>query len=63
MAIQDQIAKMVAERAGIDPDTATKAVDAMLGFLNENPDKVAELLGDDSPLGDAASKVTKLFGR
>lgn len=63
MAIQDQLAKMIAERAGIDPATAAKAADAVVGFLKENPEKVTELLGDDSPIGDAASKITKLFGR
>lgn len=63
MSIQEQLAKIVAERAGIDQATATKAADAVVGFLKDNPEKVTELLGDDSPLGDAASKITKLFGR
>ena len=63
MAIQDQLTKMIAERAGIDPATAAKAADAVVGFLKENPEKVTELLGVDSPIGDAASKITKLFGR
>lgn len=63
MAIQEQLARMIAERAGIDPETATKAADAVIGFLKENPERVTELLGDDSPLGDAAAKITRLFGR
>ena len=63
MAIQDQLTKMIADRAGIDPATAAKAADAVVGFLKENPEKVSELLGDDSPIGDAGSKITKLFGR
>lgn len=61
--MQEQIAKIIAERAGIDPATAEKAANAVIGFLKENPEKLTALLGEDSPFGDAAGKITKLFGR
>ena len=61
--MEEQIAKVISERAGIDEATALKAANAVIGFLKENPEKISGLLGDDSPLGDAADKITKLFGR
>ena len=61
--MQDQLIKFISERAGIDPATAEKAANAAIDFLKQNPDKLTALLGDDSPRGDAASKITKLFGR
>ncbi len=61
--MEEQIARVIAERAGIDEATALKAANAVVGFLRENPEKLTELLGDDSPLGDAADRITKLFGR
>lgn len=61
--MEEQIAKVISERAGIDEATALKAANAVMGFLKENPEKLTAFLGDDSPLGDAADKITKLFGR
>jgi hypothetical protein len=61
--MEEQIAKVIAERTGLDPAMALKAANAVMGFIKENPEKLSALLGDDSPLGDAADKITKLFGR
>src|SRR5687768_9651170 len=61
--VEEQIAKVIAERTGLDPAMALKAANAVMDFIKENPEKLSGLLGDDSPLGDAAEKITKLFGR
>lgn len=61
--MEEQIANAIAQRTGLDPATALKAANAVMDFLKENPEKLTALLGDDSPLGDAAGKITKLFGR
>ncbi len=60
--MKEKIIELVCERANISEDAATKAVDAVFGFLKEHPDQVTGLLGDFDA-GDALSSVTKLFGR
>ena len=60
--MEEQIARVIAERAGIDPATA-QAAQAVIGFIRENPEKLTAFLGEDSPLGDAANKISHLFGR
>lgn len=61
----DKLIELVAERAGISPEIAGKAVEAVLGFLKENPEQVAGLLGNfgAGDLGEVATKLSKLFGR
>lgn len=61
----DKIIEIVAERAGISPEVAEKAVDAVLGFLKENPEQITALLGNfaGDDLGEIAGKLGKLFGR
>ncbi len=61
----DKIIEIVAERAGISPEVAEKAVDAVLGFLKENPEQITALLGNfaGGDLGEIAGKLGKLFGR
>lgn len=61
----DKIIEIVAERAGISPEIAAKAVDAVVGFLKENPEQITALLGNvgGGDLGEVAGKLGKLFGR
>lgn len=61
--MEEQIAKAISERTGLDPAMALKAANAVMDFIKENPEKLSGLLGDDSPLGGAADKITKMFGR
>jgi hypothetical protein len=61
--VEEQTARVIAERAGIDPATAQKAAQAVIGFIKDNPEKLTAFLGEDSPLGDAANKISHLFGR
>ncbi len=61
--MNDQIVKTVAQKAGVDAALVDKVLDALQGFLKENPDKLSAFLGDDSPLGDVGGKLGKLFGR
>jgi ABC-type nitrate/sulfonate/bicarbonate transport system substrate-binding protein len=59
--MDDQIAKLVSQKAGIDPAVVEKVLGALQGFLKENPDKVGAFLGQDSPGGGAAGMLGKLF--
>ena len=61
----DRIVEIVADRAGISPEIAEKAVNAVLGFLKENPEQVTALLSNvtGGDLGEVAGKLGKLFGR
>ena len=56
--MEDQIAKVIAEKAGIDPAAAQKAAAAVIGFIKENPHKITALLG-----GPKAGIVSRLFGK
>ena len=38
--MNDQIAKLVSEKAGVDPAVVEKVLGALQGFLKENPDKL-----------------------
>lgn len=59
MDIKGEIIARVTERAGIDADTAGKAVDSVIDFLKENPEKVASLVGNIELPG----ALKGLFGR
>lgn len=64
--MDEQIVSLIVERVGIDPATAQKVVDTVMGFLKENPEKLTALLGgDDGKLdaGDIAKKLGGLFNR
>ncbi len=64
--MDEQIINLIVERVGIDPATAQKVVDTVMGFLKENPEKLTALLGgDDGKLdaGDIAKKLGGLFNR
>lgn len=62
--MKEQLIELVTEKAGIDAGQAEAAVDAVLGFLKDNPSELKGLLGDDagSPdirerIGDARDKI------
>lgn len=60
MNMNEDLIASVAERAGLPPDKASAAVEAVLGFLKENPDKVSGLLGIEqgaSKMGEAKEKL------
>lgn len=60
--MKDQLVRLLMERANLDEEKANKAVDTVMEFLKENPDKLSGLLGDDR-VQDATKKLGKLFGR
>jgi hypothetical protein len=60
----DQIVSMVASKVGIPADQAQKAVEAVLGYLRENPDQIKSLVGVDmGSAGGMMGRVGKMFGR
>ncbi len=61
--MNDQIVKMVAQKAGVDAALVEKVLDTLQGFLKENPDKLTAFLGEESPIGEVGGKLGKLFGR
>jgi hypothetical protein len=52
----------VVGRTGIDRATAEKAVDAVMDFLKDNPERLTEIAGQVG-LGDVGQRLGKLFGR
>ena len=70
----DEIIGTIAERLGLDEGMVASVVDAVFGFLKDNPEKAVGLLGgipgleglgEISGLGDLeeiGSKLGKLFG-
>jgi len=59
--MNEQIAKLVSEKAGVDAAVVEKVLGALQGFLKENPDKLSAFLGEESPGGDIAGKLGKFF--
>lgn len=60
--MKEQLIAIIVDKTGIDAAKAGQAVDAVLGFLKENPEKLSALLADDR-LDDVTEKLGKLFGR
>lgn len=60
--MKEQLVKLLMEKANLDEEKANKAVDTIMGFLKENPDKLSGMLGEGG-IGEAAGKIGKLFGR
>jgi hypothetical protein len=73
--MRDQLISLLAERVGLNEDQAGQAVDAVLGFVKENPqqllgllgdnpEQLMGLLGDNAPvdLDDLKGSIGKLFG-
>lgn len=64
--MKEKLIGAVAEKAGIPAAQASAAVDAVLGFLKENPDSIRGLLGGDDDGGiidDVKEKIGGIFGR
>ena len=62
--MKEKLIEVVTEKAGIDAGQAEAAVDAVLGFLKDNPADMKGLLSDDAAshdirerIGDAREKI------
>jgi hypothetical protein len=55
----EKLIEMVAEKTGLPADKAQAAVEAVLGYLKENPDQVKGLVGleGDDLLGQAKERL------
>ncbi len=60
--MKEKLIELVCERAGISEEAATKAVDTILGYLKDNPEKLQELVGGMSS-SNALSGLAKRFRR
>ena len=60
--MKEKLIAAVVERTGIDPVTADKAVDAVIDFLKDDPERITKLLGQ-AGLEDIGGSIGKLFGR
>lgn len=55
--MKEKLVELVTEKAGIDAGQAEAAVDAVLGFLKENPADMKELLSADPGSGDIRERL------
>ncbi|MCA9830362.1 MAG: hypothetical protein R3B97_09115 [Dehalococcoidia bacterium] len=55
--MKEQIVELVTEKAGIDATQAEAAVDAVLGFLKDNPADVKGLLSTDTGSSDLRDRI------
>jgi hypothetical protein len=60
--LKEKLLGEIASKAGIDPSQAEKALDAVIGFLKDNPDQLSGLLGGDDE-GGIGGKLGGLLGR
>lgn len=67
--MKDQLTKLLMERVGLDEEKANKAVETVMGFIQENPAQLQGLLQNEQAQevlsklpGGLGSKVGKLFG-
>lgn len=60
--MKDKLIELASQRAGIAPEQAEKAVDAVLDYLKNNPDKIKGLLGTNG-MGGIGAKLTGMFKR
>ena len=49
-------------KTGIASGKAEGAVDAIMGFMTDNPEKITELIGDHAP-ENVSKTISRLFGR
>jgi hypothetical protein len=59
--MKEQLVSLLISKVGLDEEKANQAVDAVLGFVKENPEKITEYLGK-AGLGGAAEKLSGLGG-
>lgn len=59
--MREQLIALLGQRVGLDEEKSAQAVDTVLGFLKEHPDKLQDLLGEHA--GGVGKSLGKLFGR
>ena len=57
-----QLISIIVDKTGVDRARAEQAVDAIMGFMKENPEKITELLGEHAP-ANVSKTIGKLFRR
>jgi hypothetical protein len=67
--MKEQLVQLLKERVGLDDAKANQAIDTVMGFVKENPERLQELLGNEQLSemlgklpGGLGGKVNKLFG-
>jgi hypothetical protein len=60
--VKDQLIAIIVDKTGVDQGKAEQAVDGIMTFLKDNPEKTTELLGEHAPPG-VSKTIGKLFGR
>lgn len=67
--MNEQLVKVLMDRVGLDEAKANQAINAITGFLKENPEKLTELMGNeqvaaalDKLPGGLGAKAKGLFG-
>lgn len=67
--MNEQLVKVLMDRVGLDEAKANQAIEAIMGFLKENPAKIAELMDNEQVAavlnklpGDLGAKAKGLFG-
>ena len=61
-AVKEQLVALLGDRVGLDQSKASQAVDTIMNFIKENPEKLTEFLGED-PMETVTDTIGKLFGR
>lgn len=60
--MKEQLVALLGEKVGLDESKASAAVDAILGFIKENPEKLQAFLGG-APAGSVTKSIGRMFGR
>ncbi len=60
--MKEQLVALLGDRVGLDQSKASQAVDTIMNFIKENPEKLTEFLGED-PMETVTDTIGKLFGR
>lgn len=61
--MNEQMLQTVAARAGVDAATVRKVLDALHGFLRDNPDKLSEFTGGEGLPGEVGETLGKFLKR
>jgi hypothetical protein len=59
--VKEQLVSLLVSKVGLDEEKASQAVDAVLGFVKDNPEQITEYLGK-AGLGGVAEKLGGLGG-
>ncbi len=67
--MNEQLVKLLMDRVGLDEAKANQAINTVMGFFKENPEKITELLDNeqvaaalDKLQGGLGAKAKGLFG-